>query len=104
MAWIHYEDLASLLCWIVEQKTVRGPINAVAPEPVRTRDFARALGKALHRPSLVPVPMFALRMLLGELAESVTASQRVVPEVALRHGFEFRYGDLDRALRDLVRK
>jgi uncharacterized protein (TIGR01777 family) len=104
MSWIHCEDLANLLCWIVEQKAVVGPVNAVAPEPVRARDFARALGKVLRRPSFVPVPQFALHMILGELAESITASQRVIPEVALRAGFEFRYADLERALADLLRK
>ena len=80
----------------------QGAINATAPEPQRNSDFSKALGRALHRPSLLPVPGAALRLMYGEMAEIVTSGARVLPAKALVLGYEFRYPELDAALRAVL--
>jgi len=100
MSWIHLDDWVGLVLWLLENDTLRGPVNLTAPQPVRNRQFARALGRAMGRPSLLPVPAFALRLMLGELADTALLSgQRVLPAAALAAGFSFRYPDVDSALR-----
>jgi NAD dependent epimerase/dehydratase family enzyme len=84
---------------MVTQQRAQGAVNATAPNPVANREFVAAVGHALGRPSLVPTPAFALRALLGEMADSlVLGGQRVVPARALAEGFHFRYEDVGRAL------
>src|SRR5262249_58993596 len=80
-----------------------GRVNAVAPDLVTSRMFARALGRALRRPAILPTPTFVLRAVFGEAAVVVLASQRVEPEAARRLGFVWRFASLDAALRDVVR-
>ena len=80
-----------------------GPYNAAAPEPVTNAEFSRALGRALHRPAVAPVPAAALRLLYGDMAEIVTEGQRAVPRRALDGGYAFRHADLDAALADALR-
>jgi uncharacterized protein len=99
LPWIHVDDLVGLYLAAIDGEDWRGPVNAAAPEPVTNKDFSRALGRALHRPAVVPVPGFALRILYGGMAELVTEGQRVVPRRALDHGHRFRHPDLDEALR-----
>jgi len=100
--WIHLADEVGLLLFALEDARVGGPLNATAPEPARNRDLAAALGAALRRPSFVTTPEVALRLALGELAEVVLASQRVVPRRALDLGYAFRFPALAPALRDLL--
>jgi NAD dependent epimerase/dehydratase family enzyme len=99
MSWIHREDLVGMMICALERESWSGPINATAPEPVSNRDFSRALGRALHRPSLLPVPGIALRLLYGEMAEIVTTGARVVPAKPLVLGYQFRHPRLEEALR-----
>jgi uncharacterized protein len=101
MSWIHVDDVVGLFAHAVERADVRGPVNAVAPEPVRNRDFTRALAHAVGRPALFPVPAFALRLLVGEMSEVLLGSQRVVPAAAKRLGFSFSHPELGAALADL---
>ena len=102
MSWIHLTDWVRLVRWVVGSDPARGPINAAAPEPVTNREFAKALGAALHRPSLLPAPAFALRALLGEMAGPLLlASQRVIPARALELQFEFSSPRLQPALHAL---
>jgi uncharacterized protein (TIGR01777 family) len=101
-SWIHVDDLVSLLVAAVEDPRWRGPVNAVAPGAVANREFAKAMGRALHRPAIVPVPAFALRILLGKAASFLTTGQRVVPRAATENGFLFRFPDVDSALEDLA--
>jgi hypothetical protein len=101
-SWIHIDDVVRLIAFAIGNASVRGSVNAVAPNPVRNVEFTRALAVALHRPSIFPVPLFALRLLFGEMAEVVYASQRVIPEAALHAGFEFKFPELRDALRDLL--
>ena len=102
-SWIHLNDLVRLIAWAVENPAVCGPVNAVAPNPMRNETFTRALGAALHRPAFFPVPALALKLLYGEMAGLVLASQRVTPERAAQSGFQFNWPELDAALGDLLR-
>ncbi len=101
-SWIHYADLVGLFCLALDDQEVSGPINGTSPNPVTNRQFARALGRALRRPSLCRAPTRVLRLALGEAADVVLASQRVVPQVALNRGYPFQFGQLDAALADLI--
>jgi uncharacterized protein (TIGR01777 family) len=100
--WIHLADEVGLILWALGEERVEGALNGCAPGPVLNRDLARAIGAALSRPSLVPAPGFAIRALLGELAEVVLASQRVVPKKALDLGYRFSFPELGPALADLL--
>jgi uncharacterized protein (TIGR01777 family) len=102
MSWIHREDLVGMIRAALDDERWSGPINATAPEPVTNREFSHALGRALHRPSLVPVPGFALGLLYGEMAEIVTAGARVMPAKPLVLGYDFRHPELDEALRSAL--
>jgi uncharacterized protein (TIGR01777 family) len=101
MSWIHLEDLAALFQWAVESQ-VRGPLNAVAPNALTNSDFTRKLAHALRRPAVFPVPEFALRLLFGEMADVLLASQRVMPTAAEAAGFRFRFPQLASALAGLL--
>jgi uncharacterized protein len=98
MSWIHADDVVGMMLAAIEDERWSGPVNATAPEPVTNAAFSRALGKALHRPSLLPVPGFALRALYGKMAEIVTTGARAVPAKALVLGYEFSQPRLDQAL------
>jgi uncharacterized protein len=102
MSWIHREDLVGMVMAALEDERWSGPVNGTAPEPVTNREFSHALGRALHRPSLLPVPGFALGLLYGEMAEIVTTGARVMPAKALVLGYSFRYPELVRALRSAL--
>jgi uncharacterized protein len=104
MSWIHLEDEIGLMLWALDDERVSGTINATAPNPVTNRDFSRALGRALHRPSAVPVPKLAVTAMRGrELADAVAGGARVLPRRALDLGYEFRHPDLDEALSAALR-
>lgn len=102
MSWIHRLDVIEMIRWIVETPAVTGPVNATAPHPVSNREFARALGRALRRPSLLPAPPVALKIMFGEMAEALLLTgQRVVPAKAQAHGYHFRYPEIDIAMRGI---
>ncbi len=98
MPWIHVDDIVGIYLAAIGDATWSGPVNASAPEPVTNREFSKALGRALHRPAVAPVPALALRLLYGEMAEIVTEGQRAVPERALALGYGFLHPELDEAL------
>lgn len=102
MPWIHIDDVVGLLRRAAEDGKIEGPLNAAAPQVVTNAGFTRALASALGRPAFLPAPSFALRVAMGELAEVVLASQRVIPEKALRVGYSFRHPDLGEALASIV--
>jgi uncharacterized protein len=102
ISWIHLDDLIGMMLAGLTDPRWVGPINATAPEPVSNRDFSRALGAALRRPAVLPVPGLALRLLYGEMAEVVTTGARVVPAKPLVLGYEFRHPQLDEALRSAL--
>lgn len=96
--WIHRDDVIEILIFIINHAAISGPVNVVAPHPVRMRKFCKTLGKALKRPSWAPVPAFVLRTLLGEMSEMLLEGQRAIPEKLLKAGYPFRYPKLDEAL------
>jgi uncharacterized protein (TIGR01777 family) len=102
ISWIHLDDLVGLIVAATQDERWSGPINATAPEPVSNREFSRALGRALKRPALLPVPAVALQALYGEMAEIVTQGARVVPAKALVLGFQFTHAQLDEALSSAI--
>lgn len=101
--WIHIDDEAGIFLWALDNAEVRGPINAVAPGIVSNLQFSRALGSVLHRPSLVPVPKFALSLLFGEGAIAISGGQQVVPERTTTLGYRFTHTDVEEALRDILK-
>jgi uncharacterized protein len=101
--WIAVEDLAGIYCFAIENAAVRGAVNAAAPDYATNARLSRAIGAALRRPSFVPAPAFALRVVLGEFAESVLASQRVVPAVAQANGFRWAHPQLEAAVARILR-
>jgi uncharacterized protein (TIGR01777 family) len=102
VSWIHIEDWVGLVRWALATASVSGPLNVTAPYPVINKDLATALGRVLNRPAVVPVPAFALRLLLGEVADAaILGGQRVMPAKALSQGFSFKYPTIEEALRAL---
>jgi uncharacterized protein (TIGR01777 family) len=100
--WLHLDDEIGAIRFLLERHDLAGAFNLVAPGSVRQGEFARALGRALHRPAIVPVRGAILRLALGEMAEVLLAGQRVRPARLIDHGYRFSYPDLDGALADLV--
>ena len=96
--WVHEDDLTALLLSAITDPRWEGAVNAVAPHPVTNRELTRALGRVLGRPTILPVPGFAVRAALGELAGELLGSRRVVPAAAQQLGFSFRYAELEPAL------
>ena len=101
LAWIHLDDLVGLYLAALDGDA-GGPGQRDRPEPVTNKTFSRALGRALHRPAIAPVPGLAVRVLYGEMAEIVVHGQRAVPERPLALGYRFRHPELDAALRDAL--
>ena len=103
VSWITLDDLVEVIRHVIVTESYQGPVNAVAPQPVTNREFTRTLGRVLRRPSLVPAPGFALRLMLGEMADALLLSgARVVPRRLIRSGFAFRHPDLEGALRGVL--
>ena len=101
MPWIHIDDLVSLMLFAAERESISGPLNGTAPHPVTNYEFTKTLGKVLRRPTFMPAPpTFMLKLLIGEFASVLLASQQAVPKRALDAGFHFHYTDLEAALRE----
>ncbi len=103
-SWIHQDDWVAMVTWALSEGRVAGPLNVTAPDPVTNGDFSRTLGRVLKRPALLPVPAFALRLVVGELAGELITGQRVFPARAQSLGVEFRYPLLEPALRAICRR
>jgi uncharacterized protein (TIGR01777 family) len=104
LPWIHLDDEVALVLWALDNESVSGVLNASAPNPVTNREFSKALGRALHRPAVVPVPKLAVAAMRGsELADSVAGGARVIPRRAVDLGFEFRHPEIEEALKSALR-
>jgi uncharacterized protein (TIGR01777 family) len=105
MSWVSLPEVVAIIGHVIENPAVRGPVNAVAPNPVRNSEFTQTLGRVLRRPTVFPAPAFALRLLLGEMADALLlSSQRVLPEQLATSGYRFRHEQLETALRDVLRR
>ncbi len=102
-SWVHMDDLAEAFAFLLKRPDLSGPFNVCSPIPVRNRDLAKALGKALRRPSFMPAPAFMIRLILGEFGSVILKGQRVVPRRLLESGFVFQYPDIERAVASVVR-
>ncbi len=102
ISWIHHADLVGLFLFALDRAGATGPINGTAPHPVTNREFGKTLGRVLHRPSFVPTPGLALRLLVGEAADLVVTGQRVLPKRALVLGYSFQYPRLEAALAQIL--
>jgi uncharacterized protein len=102
MSWIHLHDWVATVKWALASQDIAGPLNVTAPEPVTNEDFSRSLGRVLGRPAWLKAPSFALRLMLGEMADAlILGGQCVLPAVAQQHGFAFQYPTLESALRQI---
>jgi uncharacterized protein len=102
-SWIALDDLCAVIAFLLQNDAAKGPYLCVSPKPVTNRDFAKALGRVVHRPALLPAPAFALRLMFGEMADAVLlSSQRAMPRRLLEAGFRFEHEDLDDALRSVL--
>ncbi len=102
MSWIHLEDLVRLFLLAADNATITDPVNGSSPQPVTNAQFTKALAHVLHRPAFLQVPRFAMKLLLGEMAEFLFTSLRVIPEAAERAGFGFKYPELDATLKSIL--
>jgi hypothetical protein len=103
VSWIHHEDEVGILLLCLEHRAARGPINATAPLPVRNSELAKAIGEALGKPSGFPTPGFMLKLAMGQVAQIVLGSQKVLPQRAQELGYEFKFPDIQSALRDILK-
>jgi hypothetical protein len=102
MSWIHVDDLVNLFVHAIQADSASGPLNGVAPNPVRNADFSDALGAVLHRPAFLPAPRFALKLMFGEMAEIILASQCILPRRTEQTGFDYQYPALMGALKQVL--
>jgi uncharacterized protein (TIGR01777 family) len=101
-SWIHVADEVGLILFLLESAAASGPFNLTAPHPVTMREMATTLGKVLHRPAVLPVPGFALKLALGDVADVLLTGQHVIPKRAREAGYQFQFPELEGALRDLL--
>jgi len=103
-SWIHRDDVVGIIKYALDNDNFSGPVNATAPNPLTNTEFSAALGKALKRPSWLAVPGFILRLTLGELGNVLLTGQRVLPEKALKAGYQFKYTEVKDALKAIIRE
>ena len=103
-SWIHHADEVGILTLALDNPEAKGPINGTAPNPATSTEYAKALGRALGRPSFATTPGFALRMMLGEVAQIITTGARIIPAKAIALGYQFQFPLLEPALRDILKQ
>jgi uncharacterized protein (TIGR01777 family) len=101
-SWVHIKDLAEAFVFLLKHPEISGPVNVCSPNPMRNRHFAKALGRALHRPSFFPAPALMVKLVLGEFGSVILEGQRVIPKKLLQSGFVFRYPDIEKALQNIL--
>ena len=102
--WIHVQDEVNAILYAMEHERIDGPLNLAAPQSIRMIEFCNVLGSVLHRPSWLPVPGFALRLILGEMAEPLLfQGQKIIPKKLLEADFKFQFPNLENALQDILR-
>lgn len=103
MSWISLEDMVNAICFLIFDSTIKGPVNLVSPKAITNFEFTKTLGKVLHRPTIMPLPAFAARILFGEMADALLlASTRVEPVKLIESGYKFKHADLTSALEDIL--
>jgi NAD dependent epimerase/dehydratase family enzyme len=103
MSWVTMEDEVKAIVFAIGNTAISGPFNITAPHPVTNAVFTKALGRVLHRPTILPAPAFALRLAMGEMADALLlSSTRVMPEKLLQAGYKFRHPNLEDGLRSVI--
>jgi hypothetical protein len=100
--WLHIDDIIRIYLFALDNPNIQGPLNAVSPGLITMKNFAENIGEVLHRPSIFSVPNIILKIIIGETAEPILASQRVIPEKLLQSGFKFKFENIENALTDLL--
>lgn len=103
MSWIALDDVVGLIKFACDNEKVSGIINAVSPNPVTNKEFSNTLGNILHRPSFMPAPAFVLRLMLGEMSDLLLTGQKVIPEMAIKFDYKFKYPDLEKTLERYIK-
>ena len=103
-SWVHMHDLVEAFIFLLQHKEINGAVNLCSPQPLRNVDLARAIGKILHRPSFMPAPGFMIKLILGEFGSVLLKGQRVIPSRLLEAGFQFKYANIEEALRSIIMK
>ena len=101
-SWVHMHDLVEAFIFLLQHKEINGAVNLCSPQPLRNVDLARAIGKILHRPSFMPAPGLMIKLILGEFGSVLLKGQRVIPSCLLEAGFQFRYANIEEALRSII--
>ncbi|THE12848.1 TIGR01777 family protein [Bacillus timonensis] len=104
LSWIHIDDVVKGIDFLLQHETVSGPVNFTAPNPVRMKEFGQTAGSVLHRPHWLPVPGFALQLLLGEMSILVLEGQNVLPKKLVENGFSFTFDTVEKALTDIFER
>jgi len=102
-SWIALQDVVAIIQAALRNDSWKGPVNLVAPQPMRNADFTKSLAKVMHRPAMFAAPAFALRLAMGEMAETLLGGARVAPRMLEQHGYRFLYANLDEALKAILR-
>ena len=102
-SWVHIQDLSRAFLFLLDHPEISGPVNFTAPNPVRNKELAQALGRVMGRPAFLPAPGFMLRLILGEFGSILLEGQRVLPQKLLQAGFQFQYPEIEEALRQVIR-
>jgi uncharacterized protein len=102
-SWVHIQDLSRTFLFLLEHPEISGPVNFTAPNPVRNKELAQALGRVMGRPAFLPAPGFMLKLILGEFGSILLEGQRVLPQKLLQAGFQFQYPEIEGALRQVIR-
>ena len=102
LSWVHVEDVARAIAFVITNENISGPVNVTSPFPKRMKYFGRTIGAVTRRPHWIPVPSFAMKLILGEKSALVLTGQHVLPEVLTANGFEFSFASLESALEDLL--
>jgi uncharacterized protein len=100
--WVHLDDVVGAQLFLLGEERAQGPVNVTAPNPATNKELSKALGRAIHRPAIAPVPGFAVKTLYGEMASIVTTGARAVPRKLEELGYEFKHPELDEAVRSAV--
>ncbi|HEX7064667.1 MAG TPA: TIGR01777 family oxidoreductase [Bacillales bacterium] len=103
LSWVHIDDVAGMIRFAIENPAVKGPLNVTAPEPEKMKEIGQTIGEIMHRPHWMPVPDFAMKAALGEMSNLLLKGQRVLPQKAERHGYNFHHPLLKPALNNLLK-
>jgi uncharacterized protein (TIGR01777 family) len=103
VSWIHHADMVGILLLALDNPQAKGPMNGTAPNPLTNKEFSKAIGRAIHRPSFMPTPAFGIRIALGGVSEIITTGQRVLPRRALELGYRFKFPTIDAAFADIFK-